>query len=88
VLAAHGYPAAPRAGDEIHGLTEAASVEGVTVLHAGTAERDGRVVTAGGRVLAITASGSSLAEARARAYAAAGRISFDGIHYRKDIAAV
>jgi phosphoribosylamine--glycine ligase len=88
ILAAHGYPAAPRAGDEIHGLAEAASVAGVTVLHAGTVERDGRVFTAGGRVLAITAAGASLAEARARAYAAAERISFDGMHYRRDIAAV
>lgn len=86
VLAAHGYPASPRAGDEIRGLAEAARVPGVSVLHAGTAEKDGRVVTAGGRVLAITASGASLAEARERAYTAAGLVTFDGKHYRKDIA--
>lgn len=87
VLAAHGYPASPRTGDEIRGLEEAAKVPGVAVLHAGTAEKEGRVVTAGGRVLAITASGATLAEARARAYEAAARIRFDGEHHRTDIAA-
>jgi phosphoribosylamine--glycine ligase len=87
VLAAGGYPASPRTGDEIRGLDEAAEVPGVAVLHAGTAEKDGRIVTAGGRVLAITASGRTLAEARSRAYEAAARISFDGEHHRTDIAA-
>jgi phosphoribosylamine--glycine ligase len=87
VLAAPGYPAAPRTGSPIEGLDEAAKVPGVAVLHAGTAEKDGRVVTAGGRVLAITASAPTLSEARERAYAAAARIRFDGMHYRKDIAA-
>jgi phosphoribosylamine--glycine ligase len=86
ILAAAGYPASPRAGDVIHGLDRAAAVEGVVVHHAGTAERDGDVVTAGGRVLAVTATGSSLAEARARAYEAAGFVSFDGMHFRNDIA--
>jgi phosphoribosylamine--glycine ligase len=86
ILAAHGYPASPRAGDVIHGIDRAAEVEGVVVHHAGTAERDGAIVTAGGRVLAVTATGSSLAEARARAYQAAGAIHFDGMHYRNDIA--
>ena len=87
VLAAHGYPASPRTGDEIRGLEDAARVPGVAVLHAGTAEKDGRIVTAGGRVLAITAWGPTLAEARTRAYEAAARISFDGEHHRADIAA-
>ena len=87
VLAAPGYPAAPRVGSLIEGLDEAAQIEGVSVLHAGTAERDGRVVTAGGRVLAITASGRDLTEARDRAYRAAARVSFEGMHYRRDIAA-
>jgi phosphoribosylamine--glycine ligase len=86
VLAAHGYPAAPRTGDEIRGLAEAAAVPGVAVLHAGTAERGGRIVTAGGRVLVITASGGSLSDARERAYAAASAISFEGKHHRRDIA--
>ena len=86
VLAAHGYPASPRAGDEIRGLEEAARVPGVAILHAGTAEKDGRIVTAGGRVIAVTASGASLTEARERAYAAAALIAFDGKHHRSDIA--
>ena len=86
VLAAHDYPAAPRTGDEIRGLAEAAAVPGVAVLHAGTAERDGHIVTAGGRVLAITASGATLAEARSRAYEAAALVSFEGEHHRTDIA--
>jgi phosphoribosylamine--glycine ligase len=86
ILAAHGYPAQPRAGDVIHGLDAAALVDGVVVHHAGSADRDGAIVTAGGRVLAVTATGSSLAEARARAYEAAAMIHFDGMHYRRDIA--
>lgn len=86
ILAAYGYPASPRAGDVIHGLDRAGVVEGVVVHHAGTAEKDGAVVTAGGRVLAVTATGSSLAEARSRAYEAAASIHFDGMHYRHDIA--
>jgi phosphoribosylamine--glycine ligase len=85
ILAAHGYPAAPRLGDVIRGLDQAAAVDGVLVHHAGTALRDGEVVTAGGRVLAVTAVGGSLAEARTRAYEAAARISFDGMHLRRDL---
>ncbi len=85
VLAAAGYPGAPRAGDAIHGLDRAAAVPGVSIHHAGTLVRDGEVVTAGGRVLAVTASGASLAEARDRAYRAAAEIHFDGIIFRHDI---
>jgi phosphoribosylamine---glycine ligase len=87
VLASGGYPGTYETGKEIHGLSEAAEVDGATVFHAGTQERNGRVVTAGGRVLAVSAVGSSLQEARTRAYEACGRISFDGITYRRDIAA-
>ena len=90
VLASDGYPAAPRTGDVIEGLDAAGEVEGVTVFHAGTAAVDGRpgaVRTAGGRVLNVTALGATLAEARARAYEAAGRISWPGMQYRRDIAA-
>lgn len=88
VMAAGGYPAAPRRGDEITGLEEAGAVEGVTVLHAGTAlDGGGRLVTAGGRVLDVTAVGGSLREARERAYRAAGHIAWPGVHYRRDIAA-
>ena len=92
VLAAEGYPASPRTGDVIAGLDAAAEVEGVTVFHAGTAGgadgRPGEVRTAGGRVLNVTALGPTLAEARARAYEAAAHISWPGMQYRRDIAAI
>ena len=87
VLAAAGYPAAPRSGDRIVGIDLADRIEGVVVHHAGTAERDGALVTAGGRVLAVTATGATAAEARARAYAGAEAIHFEGKHYRRDIGA-
>ena len=87
VLAAHGYPAAPRSGDVITGLDEAAAT-GAEVYHAGTAPGPGgTVVTAGGRVLAVSARGASVADARQRAYAAADLIRFDGRQMRRDIAA-
>ncbi|HEX6456914.1 MAG TPA: phosphoribosylamine--glycine ligase [Solirubrobacterales bacterium] len=85
VLASAGYPESSSTGDVIHGLAEAAEVAEVT--HAGTAERGGEIVTAGGRVLNVTGLGSSPAEARERAYDAAGRISFEGMQVRTDIAA-
>jgi phosphoribosylamine---glycine ligase len=85
VLASAGYPESSSQGDVISGLAEAAVIAEVT--HAGTAERDGEIVTAGGRVLNVTGLGSSPAEARDRAYDAAGRISFEGMQIRTDIAA-
>lgn len=85
ILAAHGYPAAPRTGDVIYGLDEAAQVEGVVVHHAGTTADGEQVLSAGGRVLAVTASGSTLAQARERAYRAVERIDFEGMHFRRDI---
>lgn len=85
VMAAAGYPASPRRGDPIDGLEQARRMPEVSVHHAGTALLDGRVVTAGGRVLAVTASGATPAEARERAYRAVERLSFDGAHYRRDI---
>ncbi len=86
VMAAHGYPASVRSGDTISGLDAAASVEGVQVFHAGT-KRDGdRVVTSGGRVLAVTAHGVDVAHARARAYDAVAQIHWAGEHHRSDIA--
>ena len=85
VLASAGYPESSSKGDPIHGLREAAELAEVT--HAGTAERDGEVVTAGGRVLNLTGLAPSAAEARDRAYDAARRISFDGMQIRSDIAA-
>jgi phosphoribosylamine--glycine ligase len=86
VLASGGYPGRCATGVEIFGLPEAAAVESVSVFHAGTTERDGRVVTAGGRVLAVSALGPTLSDARTRAYEACGRLSFDGMQYRRDIA--
>jgi phosphoribosylamine--glycine ligase len=86
VLASGGYPGRHPTGLEVRGLEEAAKMEDVLVFHGGTARRDGRVVTAGGRVLSVTALGKDLAEARTRAYEACSRISFDGMHYRRDIA--
>ncbi|MGH1561284.1 phosphoribosylamine--glycine ligase [Mumia sp. DW29H23] len=88
VVAAEGYPASPRKGDVIHGVEEADALEGVDVIHAGTARNaDGELVTAGGRVLAVTASGADLAEARRRAYEAVDLIRIDGGFSRRDIAA-
>lgn len=88
VLAAPGYPDEPRAGIEITGVEDAARVEGVSVFHAGT-KRDatGRLVTAGGRVLGVTGVGSTLTEARTRAYKACERVHFAGKTYRTDIGA-
>jgi len=86
VLAARGYPAAPVHGDEITGVDLAAAMPNVTVFHAGTAtDKLGRLVTAGGRVLNVVATGDSLAQARERALAACEVISFAGKQYRKDI---
>jgi len=87
VLAAAGYPEAPRTGDVIRGLEAAGEVPGVRVHHAGTAlDSSGNVVTAGGRVLGVTAYGDTLEQAHARAYEAAGKIEFSGMQYRHDIA--
>jgi phosphoribosylamine--glycine ligase len=87
VLASGGYPGAYDTGFEIRGLDAAERVEGATVFHSGTAERQGRVVTAGGRVLSVSATGASIAEARDRAYEAGARVSFEGMRHRTDIAA-
>ncbi len=87
VVAAAGYPRAPRTGDEVDGLADAAAVEGVEVLHAGTRlDESGRLVSAGGRVLSVTATALDLAQARERAYAAVSCIRLDGSHHRRDIA--
>jgi phosphoribosylamine---glycine ligase len=83
VLASRGYPESSSKGDVIRGLDQVDA----EVLHAGTAERDGEIVTAGGRVLNVTGLGATPGEARDRAYAAAERIEFDGRQMRTDIAA-
>ena len=86
VLAAKGYPDAPRKGDVIDGLDDAATVPGAAIFHAGTTrDQRGRIVTAGGRVLNVTGQGATLDEARRCAYAAAERIRFDGKTLRTDI---
>jgi len=88
VLASAGYPASSSKGDVITGVERAAAHEGVEVTHAGTArDAEGRLVTAGGRVLNVTALGADAADARERAYAAAREISFEGMQMRSDIAA-
>jgi phosphoribosylamine--glycine ligase len=84
VLASRGYPESSSNGDAISGLDD---VEDADVFHAGTAERGGEIVTAGGRVLNVTGLGATPGEARDRAYAGAERISFDGRQLRTDIAA-
>jgi phosphoribosylamine--glycine ligase len=85
VLASAGYPGKYETGKPIFGLERDWSLPGVNVFHAGTAIRDGALVTAGGRVLGVQALGADIAQAVHAAYAAVGRISFDGVHYRKDI---
>ena len=87
VLAAGGYPGPVTNGAVISGLDEASRVDGVTVFHAGTALRDGRMVTAGGRVLTVVATGAGYRTAIDRAYHAVSLISFDGMQYRRDIGA-
>jgi phosphoribosylamine--glycine ligase len=88
VVAAHNYPDPPRSGDVIDGVLAADALDGVDVIHAGTAlDADDRLVTAGGRVLAVTAVGADVAEARDRAYEGVARIRIDGSHHRSDIAA-
>ena len=85
VLASGGYPGKFEGGKQIKGLTEAAQVSNVKVLHAGTKRQGDAIVTSGGRVLGVTASGQSLEAALHKAYTAAEKIHFDGMHYRKDI---
>jgi phosphoribosylamine---glycine ligase len=85
-LASGGYPGRYATGVEITGLLEAEAVPGVHVFHAGTGRHEGRLVTAGGRVLGVTAVGDDLAIAVDRAYAGVKRIHFEGMHYRTDIA--
>ena len=86
VLASAGYPGKYETGKSISGLIRAAKLEGVQIFHAGTRLDNNQVVTSGGRVLAVTALGSTIAAARARAYEAVSLIEFEGRHFRRDIA--
>jgi phosphoribosylamine---glycine ligase len=86
VMASGGYPGTFAVGKKIGGLNEAERVEGVKIFHAGTSKRDGDFYSSGGRVLGVTARAAELKAAVERAYDACGRIRFDGVHYRKDIA--
>jgi phosphoribosylamine--glycine ligase len=85
VMAAEGYPGTPRKGTEIKGLEAAAKVPGVQIFHAGTKAEGGRILANGGRVLNVTATGRTVAEAQARAYAAIGKLDWPGGFCRKDI---
>jgi phosphoribosylamine--glycine ligase len=86
VLASGGYPGNYDVGKSIHGLEKLSKAADVHVFHAGTRQENGSIVTAGGRVLAVTALGENVAAARARAYEAVSEIEFEGCHYRRDIA--
>jgi phosphoribosylamine--glycine ligase len=86
VLAARGYPEAPKRGDAIEGL-DRAWPHGIRIYHAGVERRGGSWVTAGGRVLGVAARADSLTRAREAAYGAVSRIWFEGMQYRRDIAA-
>jgi len=87
VMASGGYPGAFEAGKPITGIEEADRMYGVKVFHAGTSRRDGAYYSSGGRVLGVTARGQGLPEAVENAYDAVMKIRFEGMHYRKDIAA-
>ncbi|RPI10601.1 MAG: phosphoribosylamine--glycine ligase, partial [Actinobacteria bacterium] len=86
MCASEGYPLSPRVGDVIDGLGEAASVEGVRIYCAGVGrDGEGRLVTAGGRVLSVTAQDTDLSSARGRAYESLGMLSWPGMVFRRDI---
>jgi len=85
VLAAEGYPQMPKTGARISGLSGEEKLPSATVFHAGTKMLDGQFCVNGGRVLTVAAAGENLSQARLRAYSAAKKISFQGMHYRGDI---
>jgi phosphoribosylamine---glycine ligase len=85
VMASEGYPGSYRKGDEIFGLEEAERIDDLVVFHAGTALKGGKIVTAGGRVLGVTALGGTVQDAIDRAYRGVAAISWEGVHYRRDI---
>jgi phosphoribosylamine--glycine ligase len=85
VLASGGYPDSPESGKTIDGLAAASQVPGSIIFHAGTSKRESRLVTAGGRVLTVVGRGTTFRDAIDTAYAAASRIHFEGMQYRRDI---
>jgi len=85
VLASRGYPESSESGQPIEGIAHAEAMPGVAVYHAGTAQRGGQIVSAGGRVLTVVGCGATFAEAISRAYAGVLKISFEGMQYRRDI---
>ncbi len=85
VMAAHGYPGAYKGGERIGGIASADALPGVKVFHAGTASKNGTIISAGGRVLAVTATGATIAAAQAQAYAAVDLIDWPGGFCRRDI---
>jgi phosphoribosylamine--glycine ligase len=86
VATSKGYPASSQSDVPISGIEQADAMSDVKVFHSGTAMKDGRLVTAGGRVLGVTAIGDDITAARQKAYDAMAKIQFDGMHYRRDIA--
>jgi phosphoribosylamine--glycine ligase len=86
VMASAGYPSRPEVGKKITGLEKAAAMPDVQIFHAGTRRENGEIFTSGGRVLNVTALGTTVAEARTRAYEAVAKIHFEGCQYRRDIA--
>jgi phosphoribosylamine--glycine ligase len=84
-MCSRGYPGTPDKGQLISGIAEAEKLPGVTIFHAGTSLKDGQIIATGGRVLNVTATGTTVAEAQARAYAAVSKIHWDGCFYRRDI---
>ena len=87
VIAAAGYPGTPRSGDVISGIDQVEQSDDLWVLHAGTKIKEGKLVTAGGRLLTVAALGSDAAQARSRVYDAASRLRIEGAQMRRDIAA-
>ena len=85
VASSQGYPLTSQSGVPISGIDDADAMRDVKVFHSGTAKKDGQIVTEGGRVLAVTALGATIADAQKRAYQAMDKIHFDGMHFRKDI---
>ena len=86
MVASGGYPGSIENGKEIKGLDKAGKIKDVVIFHAGTKKMNGQIVTNGGRVLGVTARGTTIKDAIAKVYQAVGKIHFEGMHYRHDIA--